>query len=330
MLLAGSFFSRAGNRHVFVCATILVLLFVVLEAVAAPGSKAAATEKAELAARAWMAKVPVPVLGDVASLPACRAVYRASWSKFVDVGSASITLTSRIDTKRLKRTLNLMGKGGAEGFNDQLRAGVARVSTQGPVRFLWAYDCDIFSVFDPVEIRPVALHFKEVQGKKRRDYYGEFGRDRFRSYRDRELAFERKGEKLRTLTFKDIPRPLDLLSSVLYFRSLPLEVGDEVWMVTCPNEHPYLVMLKVEAHENHTLAGKRIPSIRLRVAMKSVERDGSLSEHEKFKTATVWMDKDSHRLPLEIRAEVFVGSVRVILGSYHELGEPEPKPDSES
>ena len=90
-------------------------------------------------------------------------------------------------------------------------------------------------------------------------------------------------------------------------------------MVTCPNEHPYLVMLTVEAHEEHQLKRAKVPAIRVGVAMKSVEKDGSLSEHEKFKTATVWLDRSNHRLPLEIRAEVFVGSVRVVLESYAEL-----------
>ena len=61
------------------------------------------------------------------------------------------------------------------------------------------------------------------------------------------------------------------------------------------------------------------------MAIKSVEKDGSLSAHKKFKTATVWVEKNRHRLPLEIRAEVFVGSVTVIMKSYKELNVRKPK-----
>jgi hypothetical protein len=257
--------------------------------------------------------------GDLPVLPPCRLIYRANWSKFIDVGRASITLTPEVDSKRLKRAVKFLGTSNPEDYDEGLRAGVARASSHGPVRFLWAYDCEIFSAFDPSTMTPVAMHFTEVQPGKRRDYYGEFGAESFRSYRDRDLAYELEGEKPRTRTFKDIPKPFDLLSGILHVRSQPLEEGDEVWLVICPNEHPYLVMLQVEAHEDYRCKGTKVSAIRLSVAMKSVEKDGSLSAHEKFKTATVWLDRDRHRLPLEIRAEVFVGSVRVVLDSYEEL-----------
>lgn len=288
-------------------------------------SKESVPKKFEPKHHSWMLNVPEPVLGDIPSLPPCHVVYIASWSKFIDVGFASITLTPKVDERRLRHTLGFLNPSVANKVNDNLIMGVANASTQGPVRFLWSYDCDVFSVFDPAKNNPVALHFKEVQDERRIDFYGEFGRNRFRSYRNRGLALQREGVQPTSLTFKNIPKPLDLLSSILYFRSLPLNVGDEIQLVSCPNEHPYLVIITVEAHEEHELEGKKVPSIRLRMAIKSVEKDGSLSAHKKFKTATVWVEKNRHRLPLEIRAEVFVGSVTVIMKSYKELNVRKPK-----
>ena len=288
---------------------------------------AAAVLWAGLAAGAedWMANVPDPVPGPAEQLGPCRVVYKASWSKFMEVGSASITLTPEVDEARLDRALGFLKSTDLEDIPEGAMMGIATVSTQGPVRFMWSYDADVFSVIDPERNRPEALHFKEIQKGERVDFYGEFASDRFRSFRDRDMEFDREGKVPRSLTFKDIPRPLDLLSSILHFRSQPLEVGDEVRLVCCPNENPYLVIITVESHEDHVLGEEAIPAIRLGIALKTVEKDGTLEEHEKFTTATVWLDRETHRLPLEIRAEVFVGSVRVILDSFEaeEVADPE-------
>lgn len=268
---------------------------------------------------AWKLSVPKPVAGPIPPLEPCRVSYTASWNNFIDVGEAYITLHPTIDLERLNEVLVMLPSTDITDIPKTCVAGSATARTKGPVKLLWKYQCDVFSIIDGAKMTPKALHFQEGAKKiGETQFFGEFASaDRFRSLRVKEK--DKEGTKPRSLTYRDLPTPLDLLSSILYFRRLPLDVGDEVQMVVCPNEHPYLVILTVEAHENHEVYDTDYNTIRLGIAMKKINPDGTLTEHEKFKTATVWLEKDGHRLPVEIRAEVFVGSVRVQMKSHKPL-----------
>ena len=272
----------------------------------------------------WMEEVPFPTPGEVAPLAPCRLNYSISWSKFLEMGNASISLSPQIDRRRLDQTLGFLQSTTIKNMPDNLIAGRATGSTTGLGRFTWRYDCDILSVIDPVRLRPKALHFHEAGKSGQTDFYGEFSKTRFRSYRDKNRESE-EGKKPRSLTYSGLPAPLDLLSAILYLRSLPLEVGDETKLVVCPNEHPYLIKVKVEAHEEHVAKDGTHDAIRLAIGMKKIRKTLELEPHEKFKKATVWLAKGGHRLPIEIRAEIFVGSVRVVLKDYQEL-KPLPTP----
>jgi hypothetical protein len=50
------------------------------------------------------------------------------------------------------------------------------------------------------------------------------------------------------------------------------------------------------------------PCIKLAVKIRKIDRDTlALSSYKKMKTATIWVSDDAERLPVEMRAEIFIG-----------------------
>jgi len=114
----------------------------------------------------------------------------------------------------------------------------------------------------------------------------------------------------------------DLFAAMLFVRSQPLRDGDHVRLIVFPDQHPYLVDLKVEGRQTISVCGKRLRAARLRVAIQSVvtegPRAGTLVPHRKFRSGRVWMSDDTRRLPIRAEVDVFIGSV------YAELVTVEP------
>ena len=54
--------------------------------------------------------------------------------------------------------------------------------------------------------------------------------------------------------------------------------------------------------------GKSIPCIKLGIQIRKMDRESlALSSYKKMKTATIWVSDDAERLPVEMRAEIFIG-----------------------
>jgi hypothetical protein len=102
----------------------------------------------------------------------------------------------------------------------------------------------------------------------------------------------------------------DLMSSVLYIRSLPLKTGDETVMVMHPFASPYLARVKVLGREVHN--GRN--SIKLDLQLQKINSTtGKLMAYKKMKKATMWISDDKERLPIEFRIDAFIGHVRATL-----------------
>ena len=55
------------------------------------------------------------------------------------------------------------------------------------------------------------------------------------------------------------------------------------------------------------------------IALQKIDDDMSLKHYKKLKSATLWISDDTWRIPVEIRAKVFVGDVRVLLTKHEAL-----------
>ena len=75
--------------------------------------------------------------------------------------------------------------------------------------------------------------------------------------------------------------------------------------------------MKVQEHELHL---KR-KTIRLSVGMRKIDRKSlELLPYKKMKNdATLWLSDDADRVPVELRAAIFIGDIRATLTDYHKL-----------
>ena len=104
---------------------------------------------------------------------------------------------------------------------------------------------------------------------------------------------------------------------MLHVRSQKLAAGDQIALVVQPFGTPYLLRVKVRGREVH-LDRK---TIRLTVGMRKIDRKTlELLPYKKMKNdATLWLSDDADRIPVELRAAVFIGDIRATLTGYRKL-----------
>ena len=76
-----------------------------------------------------------------------------------------------------------------------------------------------------------------------------------------------------------------------------------------PVATPYLSCIKVLGRYTHR--GRKC--IKLDISMEKIDDKMQLKAYKKLKSATVWLSDDEWRIPIEIRAAVYVGDVRILL-----------------
>jgi hypothetical protein len=103
----------------------------------------------------------------------------------------------------------------------------------------------------------------------------------------------------------------DLFSAMLHVRSQRLNPGDRITLVVHPFRTPYLLRVRVIAREQHMDR----PAIRIGVSMQKIDNKSlELRPYQKMRReATMWLSDDADRIPLELRASVFIGDVRATL-----------------
>ena len=106
----------------------------------------------------------------------------------------------------------------------------------------------------------------------------------------------------------------DMLSAILYIRSQTLAPGEEHTLLLLPFKSPYLLKVRVEAKEKHM--GR--DALRMSFAMTKIDRNTlTLKAYKKLKKpVTLWLSDDLDRVPLELRASVFIGDVRAVLHNH--------------
>ena len=121
--------------------------------------------------------------------------------------------------------------------------------------------------------------------------------------------------KSKTTTTKSFKLPFaptyDLYSAILFIRSQPLKIGEEHTLLLQPFASPLLLKVRVEAREKHLDRS----AIRLSFFLRKIDRETfALQPYQKLKKpVTVWLSDDTDRVPIELRAAVYIGDVRAIL-----------------
>jgi len=107
----------------------------------------------------------------------------------------------------------------------------------------------------------------------------------------------------------------EISSALLHIRSQSLKNGDKISLLIHPFNSPYLLQARVVGREKHL--GR--DCIKLSVEMRKIDRQTlQLKPYKKLKKAAhLWLSDDAKRLPLELRADAFIGDIRASLTDFH-------------
>jgi hypothetical protein len=242
------------------------------------------------AAPAWESILTPAKLGPQPRLPACRLDYKASWKGLLDAGEIHLEFGNPANAKAGAYIVNSTGK------------------SLGAAASLYTYSHWFWSELDPSTLRPRLFHTVEDLDDRRVTHSV--------NYTGSNVSCTQTTKINATgLTYSNTNKfgyaPVhDVFSSMLFVRSQTLDDGVTLAFVVQPGESPYLLKAYVEGREVHE--GRN--AIRMDISMQKIDpATMTLLPYKKLKKATLWLSDDKERIPLEIRAAVFIGDVRVVL-----------------
>ncbi len=207
-----------------------------------------------------------------------------------------------------------------------IKAGTAYIKTRGLVskngKTAYVIQTTAFSakVIDSMyKVRDINYSWLDVDSLYSLGYSqslreGNYKRDEWITFDDENGRFYgqvQKKEEPRAVAGELKQQVLDILTSLYYVRSKPLEVGHEVTFDIINREEQYPLVVKVLGKETvKTDAGK----FNCWVVEPQFRGEGIFVA--KGKSLKVWLTDDQYRMPVKMSVEVFIGSVTAELLAY--------------
>ena len=238
-------------------------------------------------AASWQATVNKEPPGNFPAPPPLEASYHFGWGG----------LTAATAETHFSKPL-------AERFQFEGAGGLARI--------LWRYDVNYRSVANAATLRPVEANQTETYRSKKIQTHLVFTNAGV--HRTRNETPQAGTSKAREF---DFPNLFDLLSSLLYLRSLPLKDGSVYRVVVYPATSAYLATFTVTGREKISVHAGTYNAIKLDLQLHKVGKNLELEPHKKFRRASVWVSDDTTRIPLRAEAQIFIGTVFAELQSVH-------------
>jgi hypothetical protein len=185
----------------------------------------------------------------------------------------------------------------------------AHAVSQGAAAKLHPYQFDAWSELNPNSLFPRFVRSSETDSNGNEVSIVRYLGNRVETETTMTPADGKKVEvKNRTFEFNPV---FDIFSAMLQIRSQPLADGDVVNIVIQSSDTPYLLCIKALGRETHN--GQK--TIKLSAGMHKIDRDTfDLHPYKKLKRdATLWLSDDYDRVPVELRADIFLGDVRATL-----------------
>lgn len=185
-------------------------------------------------------------------------------------------------------------------------------ASHGAAAALFPYQTNFWSEVDPATLRPRLFHAVETDDKEKVDTTVRYFPTRVESQEINKLL--KTGKTTRSDRTFDFAPVFDIFSAMLHVRSQKLDTGDKIVLVVRPFGTSYLLKVNVIGREPHN--GRN--AIRLSMGMRKIDRKTlELLPYKKLKRdATLWLSDDADRIPLEMRAAVFIGDIRATLTSH--------------
>jgi hypothetical protein len=249
------------------------------------------------AAPAWEKQLTAPAPGPWPAIAPSALDFEVSWKGMLDSGRLRIEFAP----------------------NDAHKPGLLIVrssaASRGPASALFPYRSNFWSEIHAASLKPHFFHAVETDRRETVTSTTRHFRDRVESVEITEPLG--KGETQRNERVFKFSPVFDIFSAMLHVRSRTLATGERITLVVHPFDNPYLLNVRVVGREIH----RERMTIRLGVAMQKIDRDTlELRPYKKMqREATLWLSDDEDRVPVELRAAVFIGDVRAVLTDFRKL-----------
>jgi hypothetical protein len=249
------------------------------------------------AAPAWQRELTAAKPGPWPAIAPCALDYQVSWKGMLDSGR----LHMEFAPKDVRKPGLLIVRSNAK--------------STGAAAALFPHQSHFWSEIDPATLRPRFFHGVETGRGETVTTTVRHRAGRVESHEKTQPAGKGAPEE-RTQVFRFSPI-YDIFSAMLHVRSQKLAPGDRITLAIHPFDNPYLLRVTVAGREIHR--GRK--TIRLSVEMRKIDRETlELRPYKKMKrAATLWLSDDAHRVPVELRAAVFIGDVRAVLTDFRGL-----------
>lgn len=246
---------------------------------------------------AWTAELTPATLGPHPKLPPMALDFDLSWKGTLHAGKVNLEFAPRAAKKSGAYVIHSIGM------------------SQGFAAGLFPFRYDFWSELHLDSLTPWYFRAVETDAKETVTTTTRYQPARVES---NEFCQNLKSGKatLKSAAFK-FNTVHDIFSAMLFVRSQPLKAGERITLVVLPFNTPYLLRVQSNGSELHD--GRK--AINLSVAMQKINRTTlELMPYKKLKrSATLWLSDDDKRIPIEIRAAVFIGDVRATLTDSRKL-----------
>ena len=246
-----------------------------------------------LSAPAWTTQLTSGKAGTHPEMPSCTLDYSMSWKGMVRAGTCRMEFAPPGESKSGAMVIK------------------SSASSQGAANALFPYKHNFWSEVSDSTLQSRYFKATDEDGKKKCVTTNRYSSGKVSV---NEVATKFKSGTVETTSFTFPHTSRDIFSAILFIRSQKLAVGEEHTTLLLPFTSPYLLKVRCEAKEKHM--GK--DSLRLSFAMTKIDEDtGELKRYKKLKKpVTLWLSDDADRIPLEIRAAIYIGDVRAVLTSF--------------
>lgn len=249
----------------------------------------------------WVKELTPGTAGTSRKVPPCKLTFDIGWSHVMTAGQATLTVREA---------------------GEYWRADASAAST-GLARSLWKYDCEMTSIMHRGDLRAHYLQHRETDSAETCRYRVSVERHRVITETQVQPV---KGTPSKSTTLCAYGPMDDILSVILYLRSLELKDGQKITRVVQPWDTPYLTTFEVLGRETIMYAGRKQSCIKLGLKIRKIDRTTlALGAYKKMKTATIWVSDDDLRIPIEMNANVFVGFMFARLTKFETLSGKEAK-----
>jgi len=255
----------------------------------------------------WMAGVATGPAGDFPLIGPASLTYTVSWNGVLKAGEAKVLFRSGDDVA----TIHTLGTS----------------RSIGAARLLWPYDAKVESQVHATDLRPLLVDQWEEDRDEENVYRTTFAPGAIHNVWTTKPKKNGKPDEERNRVFRQEPVH-DLVSGMLYLRSLPWTTkGETVGLIVFPFRDPYFVGVTFLGSEKRKHGQEMIDALKFDLQISTIRKGGKLEPiSSTVKSASFWISDDEQRLPLEMRAEIFVGSIRVELTDFQLLPSGEKVP----